>query len=174
MPYHCPRCGRPYTTEAKLLGHLNRPRTSCVNLDTDDLVSISLPITDDFGIFNTTSAMGSMYDEEPGSTHQEEPALAHQNSEESGSTYREEFVNVAHAWEARNTFMGNFDLDDFAEERKKNLYYPFASKEEWEIAAFLLRSGMSMALIDDFLKLQFVSSISLFSPIILYLLRQLP
>ena len=51
--------------------------------------------------------------------------------------------------------MGSFDSDDFADQRQKNLYYPFASKEDWEMAAFLLRSGMSMALIDDFLKLHY-------------------
>jgi len=27
----------------------------------------------------------------------------------------------------------------------KNLYYPFASKQDWEMASWLLRSGLSMA-----------------------------
>lgn len=85
-----------------------------------------------------------------------------------GSTHREEFPNAAHEWGAGETFMGKFDLDDFADQRKKNLYYPFASREEWEMAAFLLRSGMSMALIDDFLNLQTVSN-PLFSLEICYL-----
>jgi len=110
--------------------------------------------TDDLGSFNSVT----------GSVHREE----------SGSVHREEFANAAREWGAGETFMGNFDLDDFAEQRKKNPYYPFASKEDWEMAAFLLRSGMSMALIDDFLKLQLVStSMSLFSLHIRYL-HQLP
>ncbi|KAF8213514.1 hypothetical protein K438DRAFT_1902566 [Mycena galopus ATCC 62051] len=46
--------------------------------------------------------------------------------------------------------------DEFASRRKENLYYPFASQAEWQMASFLLRSGMTMRDIDDFLKLQLV------------------
>lgn len=39
---HCPRCGRRFANDDKVLRHLNQPRSSCVNLDTSDLVSIPL------------------------------------------------------------------------------------------------------------------------------------
>ncbi|KAG1893892.1 uncharacterized protein F5891DRAFT_1131119 [Suillus fuscotomentosus] len=52
------------------------------------------------------------------------------------------------------TFLDVFDADEFAEYRKDNLFYPFASKEEWEVADYLLRSSLSMAAIDEFLKLR--------------------
>jgi len=39
-----------------------------------------------------------------------------------------------------------------------NLYYPFASWPEWELASFLLKSGLSMVVMDEFLKLQIVSA----------------
>ncbi|KAG2737451.1 hypothetical protein P692DRAFT_201663931, partial [Suillus brevipes Sb2] len=39
--------------------------------------------------------------------------------------------------------------------------YPFASKEEWEIGDFLLRSPLSMATIDVFLKLPLVQKLCL-------------
>ncbi|KAG1744791.1 hypothetical protein EDB19DRAFT_1591983, partial [Suillus lakei] len=39
--------------------------------------------------------------------------------------------------------------------------YPFASKEEWEIGDFLLRSPLSMAAIDVFLKLPLVQKLCL-------------
>ena len=55
------------------------------------------------------------------------------------------------------TFMDNFDNDQFFEERRTHLYYPFASKDEWQMASFLLRSGLSIAAIDQFLKLELVS-----------------
>jgi hypothetical protein len=77
-----------------------------------------------------------------------------------GTTYHEEFTGATQEWGVGETFMGKFDLDDFAELHKKNLYYPFTSKDDWEMAAFLLCSGMSMALIDDFLTLQLVSTFS--------------
>jgi hypothetical protein len=37
-----------------------------------------------------------------------------------------------------------------------NIYYPFASEMDWELAAFLQESGMPMAQIDRFLKLPYV------------------
>jgi hypothetical protein len=33
-----------YLTDEKVLRHLNQPRSSCVNLDTSDLISITLPL----------------------------------------------------------------------------------------------------------------------------------
>lgn len=54
------------------------------------------------------------------------------------------------------TFMAHFDYDRFANERIANLYYPFASREEWEFASFLLCSSLSMHAIDKFLSLDLV------------------
>ncbi|KAG2105471.1 uncharacterized protein F5147DRAFT_775240 [Suillus discolor] len=51
------------------------------------------------------------------------------------------------------TFLDLFDANEYAEYRKENLFYPFASREEWEVADFLLRSALSMAAIDTFLQL---------------------
>jgi hypothetical protein len=49
-----------------------------------------------------------------------------------------------------------FDADEFAEYRKGNLFYPFASKEEQEVADYLLCSSLSMVAIDEFFKLRMV------------------
>jgi hypothetical protein len=57
------------------------------------------------------------------------------------------------------TFMDQCDNDKFAEKRKGNIYYPFASRDEWELASFLLRSRLSMAAVDRFLKLELVGYI---------------
>ncbi|KAG1905438.1 uncharacterized protein F5891DRAFT_1183385 [Suillus fuscotomentosus] len=57
------------------------------------------------------------------------------------------------------TFLDLFDVDEYAECRKDNLFYPFASKEEWEITDFLLRSPLSMAAINEFLALPMVSAL---------------
>ncbi|KAH9017835.1 hypothetical protein EDB84DRAFT_1245978, partial [Lactarius hengduanensis] len=46
-------------------------------------------------------------------------------------------------------------------ERKKNIFYPFASRAEWEMAAFLLRSGLAMSSIDSFLSLELISGLGL-------------
>lgn len=55
------------------------------------------------------------------------------------------------------TFMDQCDKDSFSEKRKGHLYYPFASRDEWELASYLLCSRLSMAAIDHFLKLNLVS-----------------
>jgi hypothetical protein len=147
---------------------MSQPRSSCVHL-INDLVSISLApdtsqsqnissepgLADDIDMnFHGDFAPQGDTDFGMGSSNS---GLFHNTA---GTTYREEFADAAQEWGVGETFMGKFDLDDFAELRKKNLYYPFASKDDWEMAAFLLRSGMSMALIDDFLNLQLVSTFS--------------
>jgi hypothetical protein len=68
----------------------------------------------------------------------------------------EEFPNAAQPIGSGQTFMEWLDSDQFALDRKKNIYYPFASKAEWEMASFLMRSSMTMKDIDDFFKLQHV------------------
>jgi hypothetical protein len=57
------------------------------------------------------------------------------------------------------TFMDNFDNDQFSEERQVHPHYPFASKDEWQMASFLLRSGLSMAALDQFFKLELVGDL---------------
>ena len=64
-------------------------------------------------------------------------------------------ANYQDIWTGK-TFMDLFDEDLYAEYRAANLYYPFASQEEWQLASFLLKSGLSMSAIDEFLKLDLV------------------
>jgi hypothetical protein len=55
------------------------------------------------------------------------------------------------------TFLDRFNQDKYASSRANNIYYPFSDKAEWELALFLLSSGLSMRKIDDFLMLKLVS-----------------
>ncbi|KAG2048233.1 hypothetical protein BDR06DRAFT_895929 [Suillus hirtellus] len=56
------------------------------------------------------------------------------------------------------TFLDLFDADEHADYRKENLFYPFASREEWEVADFLLHSALSMAAINNFLQLSMTAA----------------
>ena len=174
MP-HCPQCNRRYKTVAKVKRHLNQPRSSCANL-IDDLVSVPLSpldisqyqdtppengvddvdldmdLLDDGNEFPTQDDMD--IDHDLGVATDDSSLL----NNVTGSLYREDFADAAHEWGRGKTFMARFDEDQFVQQRQVNLYYPFASKDDWEMASFLLRSGMSMALIDDFLNLQLVST----------------
>jgi hypothetical protein len=56
-----------------------------------------------------------------------------------------------------DTYMDLFNKDDHAATWERNLYYPFASHLEWELASFLLKLDLSRGMIDEFLKLQLVN-----------------
>lgn len=70
-----------------------------------------------------------------------------------------EYDGAAAVYGQGPTFMDNFDNDQYASIRKDQLYYPFASRAEWEFACFLMESSLSMAALDRFLKLELVSFI---------------
>ena len=62
--------------------------------------------------------------------------------------------------EGGETFMERFDKDQFAEERKQSIYYPFANRDDWEMACWLLNSGLSTVAINKFLSLRLVCVMS--------------
>ena len=53
--------------------------------------------------------------------------------------------------------MDKFNSDEYALARIQNLYYPFDSKDEWELASFLLLSNLSQSSINKLLSLALVS-----------------
>ena len=73
------------------------------------------------------------------------PASSHVNFTGAGKTYGQGL-----------TFLDRFNEDEYASFRTMNMYYPFSSKAEWELASFLLSSGLSMQRVDEFLKLKLV------------------
>lgn len=77
---------------------------------------------------------------------------------ESLSFHADFFPESAKVFGNGDTFLDLFDEDEYAEARRTNLYYPFASRPEWELASFLLKSDLSRVAIDQFLKLQLVST----------------
>jgi hypothetical protein len=86
----------------------------------------------------------------PGSV--EEPL----GSQASEKPYVERFRNAAKVYRRGQTFWDRFNMDPYTAYRKDNLYYPFASRQDWELGSFLLCSSLSMAAIDEFLGLELV------------------
>jgi hypothetical protein len=68
--------------------------------------------------------------------------------------YSVPFPGASQAFGKGETFLDIYNKDDYADKRNDNLYYPFATQSEWELASFLLKSGLSMAQTDEFLKLE--------------------
>ena len=73
--------------------------------------------------------------------------------------YVERYPRAAKIVKQGKTFMDLFDEDIHASKCVKNVYYPFASADKWELASFLLKSGLSIDAIDEYLKLQLVSGV---------------
>ncbi|KAF8132935.1 hypothetical protein EV363DRAFT_1449123 [Boletus edulis] len=59
------------------------------------------------------------------------------------------------------TFIARFELDGFSTYRKLNLYYPFSTLQDWQMANFLLTSQLSMRAINDFLSLELIKTLPL-------------
>ncbi|KAG2030953.1 hypothetical protein BDR03DRAFT_986755 [Suillus americanus] len=137
----CPNCGKIFAKDSSVTRHLSQPQTSC-HSSIRDIVNIS-----------------QFAEVELPSCHTSPQADAGVPT-----TDMHNLDDPAHA-----NFDGdfNFSEDGFGavegslEERKENLFYPFASKEEWEIGDFLLCSPLSMATIDVFLKLPLVQKLRL-------------
>ncbi|KAG1773720.1 hypothetical protein EV702DRAFT_1243118 [Suillus placidus] len=63
------------------------------------------------------------------------------------------------AFEHGYTFLSLFESDENSVHRKTNLYYLFSSRREWQVVAWLLRSGLSMGQIDSFLALEMIQDL---------------
>ena len=83
------------------------------------------------------------------------------SSTDNTQVYTEKFPGAGGTYGTGKTVMDLFNADQYAHYRVHNLYYPFASKAEWQLASWLLRSNLSMQAIDEFLLLDLVSLIYL-------------
>lgn len=68
----------------------------------------------------------------------------------------ETYEGCSEAFSGGRTFMDAFHDDQYADERQSNLYFPFASRKEWQLASWLLRSRLSLGAIDSLLALDIV------------------
>ncbi|KAG9317729.1 hypothetical protein JVU11DRAFT_1946 [Chiua virens] len=66
--------------------------------------------------------------------------------------------NAPQVFPGGKMFMDEFFLDKYGPLRQENLHYPFTLQEDWQLGSWLLRSGLSMAVIDKFLSLDLVSN----------------
>ena len=84
-----------------------------------------------------------------------------QTSDDGSGFFKQYYAGASECYGNARTFIDEFDEDKFATFRKDNLYYPFASRSDWEVGSFLHSCGLSMASVDAFLSLDFVSTLLL-------------
>lgn len=166
----CPQCSRKFKDYRSVLCHMNQPLGSCRSYTQElttirealaqyrsrkQAATITVPEADDH--LSDDPMDWSNGFEELGEQDMREQNMGDQDMDEPSEDFVEEFVGAGEIYGRGTTFLNIFDNDPHASKHVDNLYYPFASKDEWELASFLLQSGMSMASINSFLSLTIVS-----------------
>ncbi|KAJ6553956.1 hypothetical protein DFH09DRAFT_1248558 [Mycena vulgaris] len=178
MRHGCPFCTKKFPNQSILLNHLNQPSGCChhafhirnfakrlrrnrprgssppedENWTTDDEIAMNVDVD-----LNPT-AMDVDESFPPGSETDSVKAdfVGHTNR-----TCREDFRGAARTVGGGKTFIDHFHNDQHADKRAQNLYYPFATEEEWELVSWFTRANLSMAATNEFLKLRLVKKLSL-------------
>ena len=179
MP-HCPHCSKKCKTKTRLLQHMNHPSSKCIHFF-NELLRISKVLQQNRSL--ARRQVVSHHVESAGSKDVEmdgpQPSMSSEDNDRSNPSvagdipldlpeqpqpcsqlknyHTEVYPGAAQTYGRGATFMDEFDRDDHATMHEENLYYPWASRQEWELASFLLHSSLSMATIDQFLSLDLVS-----------------
>ncbi|KAG0694251.1 hypothetical protein DFH29DRAFT_1006510 [Suillus ampliporus] len=166
----CPSCGKEFKDHTSVARHMSQPRSGC-NTWLEDLIRLDLtlpPSEDDPMAANDlrelhassyeTGEDANIYDF---GNEGETLERGFGQDEDRDAEVTDYFPEPPVAFEHGYTFLSLFDSDENSIYCKTNLYYPFSSRREWQVAAWLLHSGLSMGKIDSFLALEM-------SPVILY------
>jgi hypothetical protein len=166
----CPRCGKKFKDQTSLLQHMNQPISSCLT-HFEECINIATTLQSDRPVsesddmdqqsFEPPDFMDTVEDYSLAASRSSLSASTSQNSEDKQNPFNiKKHPTSGSVYGRGETFMDQCNKDRFTEMRKGHLYYPFVSRDEWELASFLLRSRLSMAAVDRFLKLKLVSCVS--------------
>ncbi|KAI6016894.1 hypothetical protein BKA83DRAFT_4059575 [Pisolithus microcarpus] len=179
---HCPDCGKRFASETRVLQHMNQPSNACgswmdhfssylrrnastttrngtethhpTELQHQAGANCNRDLEEDivdYGLASDGFRLGAVED-----------TASHTVSEHQGCTpipIINSHPNMPSIYPGGTTFMDRFFNDQYATLWWQNLYYPFTSVGDWQLASWLLRSWLSMAAIDDFLSLQLVKQL---------------
>ena len=147
----CPSCDRRFDSNASVLRHMNHPWSSCATWF-ELLNSISPPAQHSSP--HNRSNHSSHNDD---TSHNEESMLDDDAAGDPDvALFEDVHPNVPQVVGSSAGFTEVFHSDHHAEKRRDNLYHPFSSRDEWGLALWLSRSGLSMRAINDFLALPVV------------------
>lgn len=162
--FQCPLCCRNgFSTHEAVARHMSQPRSGCstwieevIRLKTIIQPSEDDPINVNQESFVHDDYYSASYDDTniqaAGGLFEEEHVPASHNE------FLDLFPGSAEVYEGGYMFLGLFDADENSAHRVHNPYYLFSGRKEWEVASWLLRSGLSMGKINLFLSLEMVSS----------------
>ena len=163
----CPRCGKKFCLETNVLQHMNQPLSLCCALYHEHAPPLHHLSQSSRSHFTETHGAAEMqepdfFDEDSRWTPSGHQDDNYGDSGAFGTTagpsgkFTEYYEGCTEVFPGRKTFMDIFEMDQYAEERKVNLYFPFASCEEWQFASWILRLRLSLTAIDSLLSLDLV------------------
>ncbi|KAF9528315.1 hypothetical protein CPB83DRAFT_767151 [Crepidotus variabilis] len=183
--HRCPICAKGFSTRADAQNYLNQPKSACrhtfenvVHFNTHP-AEASIPLHPPPPPSRGSSPSWYNLLEHTPQDMEMEIDAASSNAEDDqspandplfpGTTSNSPFhcvnfpnnPNFSSIKGRAKTFMERFDEDGHAPKRKTYPYYPFASQKEWELARFLLTSGLSIAAINEFLGLEMIKGLGL-------------
>ncbi|KAF8120747.1 hypothetical protein EV363DRAFT_1188133 [Boletus edulis] len=172
---NCPRCLKHFSNEHGVQFHLAQPRSACHNSNYRHTLEVPrLSVSPEPPAIHhpvnipspPRSPPPNLPDldlpfEPPPDLPNLAPDARPPEGQDPHSWVRDYFKGASTIHGRGNTFLASFRRDQFSEQRKSNLYYPFASSKDWMEANFLSKSRLSMALIDEYLSMDVTKDLSL-------------
>jgi hypothetical protein len=167
----CPRCGKKFKDDGRVLRHMVQPHSACrefahhlvrisrkINLEPkrrqEQPISPPLnhPAVSNFDMFVDIPDSPPLTPDNFEDVNTEQPPA----DLDASLPFVEQYANASEIHGRGSTFMDQFYQDKHSQHRADNIFYPFASKQDWEIASWMVRSNLSMAIIDEFLSIELV------------------
>ena len=153
----CPQCTKKFSTATNVLQHMNQPSGSCYVATLAE--EMDLICEEDADVRDTATSQDGDEDIDMDvfPDHDGRSSTPFDNRQHDPDPYVEAYKGCTEAFPGGEMFMDQFRRDQYAEQRRQNIYFPWASKQEWAFALWLLRSHLSMAAIDHLLSLEIIS-----------------
>ena len=168
----CPNCGKRFANKTQVLQHMNQPSSACgswmENLSrfyhhtsaASNHANICPldPCQPGSHLDMALEANNAFERNEFESNHLDVadiPFNEDQNYPPTQATV-DTHPNIPSMYPGGMTFMDQFFSDEYSRFQQENIYYPFTSESDWQLASWLLCSRLSMAAIDTFLSLKLV------------------
>lgn len=100
--------------------------------------------------------MDVLMDDLPALDQEESEQEYHRNPHSNTGHHTDMYPGAGKVYGTGETFTQKFNRDQYADWRVHNIYYPFSSRPDWQLGAWLLHSRLSMEAIDEFLWLDLV------------------
>ena len=181
---HCLRCSKPFKDQTCILIHMNQPVSSCQmqfekhlkqarKRHTNNPSPPSCPVQNsaaDDSFLTTNLSFPSLCQAQEDSLSDWSTSTDMDPNTSTEINHIEEYLGAAQTYGCGLTFLDKFDSDGHCHYRQDLPFYLFSSRDEWELACFLLCSDLSMATLDEFFKLALVCHVFLFyfSPLLCF------